>query len=112
MPTVTYGTAHLYGVSGTITNATVLSFSLDHSHGVDDNTVNESGQMIERRYDDIIQEGTITLRIQATYTIPAIGTVLVYETIRYEITGLTNAQEAQGFRTITFRIKRSEYITT
>jgi len=111
MAAKTFGTAHLYGIAGTVTNATVVSFSDDDSHAVADTTVNESGVIIERRYDDVTTDASITLKIQAGYTIPAIGTQLTYDSTLYIIETVSRPQEAQGFRQVTLGLKTSEGIT-
>lgn len=111
MAAKTFGIAHLYGVSGTITNATVMSVNFSDSHGVEDATVDESGIEIERRYDDVRTEGTITLKLRSTYTMPTVGTTFVWKTVTYEITKIDKPEEAKGYRTITVTVKKSEGIT-
>lgn len=110
MAAKTFGTAHLYGIAGTIANATVLSFSLGKGHGVEDSTVDENGIEIERRYDDVQEEGSITIRMQAAYTEPAVGTTVAYNAVTYEITKVDRSEESKGFRTLTLSIKKSEGI--
>ena len=110
MAVKTFGIAHLYGVTGTVTNATVLSFSARESHINEDETTDESGHQIERRYDDEMEESTITLRLKATYTKPTIGDTLAYDSVTYEITSIDRNQEAKGYRTIVLNIKKSEFI--
>jgi hypothetical protein len=107
----TYGTAHLYGVSGTIANVTVLSADFSQKNLIEDTTENESGQVIERRYDDLQDEGTITVKIRTAYTIPTAGATLVYETITYEITEVGKKQVNKGFRTVELKVKKSEHIS-
>lgn len=106
-----FGTAHLYGITGTVANATVLSYKNNSKHLQEEATQNEAGQEIERRYDDVCNDATIELRIRSAYTIPAVGTVLTYETIKYEIYEVGTSQVNKGFRTIELKIKNSENIT-
>lgn len=106
-----YGTAHLYGVSGTISTATVLSTSFDEERRNQDETANESGIVIERRYDDTHTTGTITIRIQAGYTIPSAGDTIAYDSTTYEITGVGRTQEQRGMREVTIAVLKSEGIT-
>ena len=96
-----YGTAHLYGVAGTISNATVQDFSLDDVFANKGTTENESGNVIERRSDDETWTGKLTLKIQSAYTIPAPGTLLTWLTIVYEITKVAQVQKNKGFRMVT-----------
>lgn len=111
MAAKTFGTAHLFGVDGTITNATVMSFSTDENHGISDTTKDESGIVIERRYDDETTTASITLRFQAAYTEPTIGTQLTYDSVKYIIETKGKAQEQEGFQQITLGLITSEGIT-
>ena len=106
-----HGTAHLYGVSGTITNATVISTSFEHERVNAATTEDESGNQIERRYDDTHDRGSITLRIQSAYTIPTAGATITYDSLEYEITSVSEPQEQKGFREITVNVLKSEFIT-
>ena len=111
MAATTYGTAHLYGVSLTVLNATVLDFKIDEECANTDNTLDETGKVIERRYDDKTKTGSITLRIRTAYTIPTPGESVVFETVTYEITKVGRTQQQKGFRTVELSIMRSEGIT-
>lgn len=110
----TFGTVHLYGISGTITNATVVSTDFTEEHLNQAATVDENGNQIERRYDDLGHSGSITIRLQSGYTIPAAATQLSWNdgqtTSTYEITSLGKAQEAQGHRQVTLNVRRSANI--
>lgn len=108
------GTAHVFGIAagvGAVTNATVLSFSLDEEHQNQAQTVNEIGNEIERRYDDLAKTGSITLRIRAGYSVAAAATNLTYDSVAYIIESVGRAEEAQGFVVITYNIRTSEYIS-
>lgn len=111
MAATVFGTAHLFGISGTIANATVQSFSNSETFALADETKDEDGVTIERHYNDTTDEATISIKIQAAYTVPSVGDVLTYETLKYEITSVNASQENQGFRSIELSIKKSEGIT-
>ena len=96
---------------GAITNATVLSFNVESAHQNQAQTVNEDGNEIERRYDDLADTGSITLRIRTAYTVAAAATVLTYNAIKYIIESVGRAEEAQGFTVITYNIRKSAFIT-
>jgi len=86
MALTTKGTAHLYGIVGgvaIVTNATVISWSLNSSNKNVAETANEIGNEIERRYDDLHQEGISEGR----------------------------EEQNQGFVTLTYAIKKSEYVS-
>lgn len=103
-----HGTAHLYGVDGTLSNATILNVSLGNEFALSDTTVNESGVVIERRFDDRTVNGTVTIRIRTGYTAPLIGAILTVNAVKYILTALTHDEESQGYRTQTYTLIRSE----
>lgn len=110
----TKGTAHLYGVQGgvaIVTNATVLSFSLNKSNKNTGETVNEIGNEIERRYDDLHEEGTLVLRPRSGFVNLAPGANYTYDAVAFEVISEGVEEPNQGFVTITYQIKKSEYIS-
>ena len=114
MPVTVKGTAHVYGIAagvGAVTNATVVSVNFDSQHANTAETVNEIGNVIERRYDDLTNTGTITLKIRSTFTVAAAATQITYNAVIYLVTAVGTAEEAQGFVVITYSIMKSEYIT-
>ena len=114
MAAVVKGTAHVYGIAAgvdAITNATVLSFSLDSEHANKASTVNEIGNLIEERYDDLTATGSITLKIRSAYTVAAAATQITYNSIKYVITKVGRAEQSGDFVVITYDIKNSEFIT-
>ncbi|MGA3170367.1 MAG: hypothetical protein ABSE62_05080 [Chthoniobacteraceae bacterium] len=111
VPTFDYGTAHLYGIGGTVTNATVQDFSLDDDFANRDKTEDENGNVVERRMDDETFTGKITIKILSTYSLPAVGTQLTYQAVIYEITKVGRVEKNKGFRMVTLDILTSEYVT-
>lgn len=111
MAAVTRGTAHLYGIDGTISGATVQDFKQKDQHQNTDSTVDESGNEIERRYDDLAKEATITLKIQSGYSIPTVASTLSYKSITWEIVSIEKVETAKGFRMVTLNLKKTEYVT-
>jgi hypothetical protein len=114
MAAVTKGTAHVFGIQagvGAVTDATVLSFSLDEEHANQATTVNEIGNKIEDRRDDNTKTGSITLKIRSGYTVAAAATQITYDSVIYLITKVGKAEQAGDFVVITYDILTSEYIT-
>jgi hypothetical protein len=114
MAASTQGTAHLYGISAgvaSVTDATVLSFSLGKSHQNTAQTANEIGNEIERRYDDLHEEGTLTLRPRSGFTPLTVGGTYTYDSVEFEVVSETNDEVNQGHQQLTYAIKKSEYIT-
>ena len=104
------GTVHLYGITGTVSNATVQSVKIKSATQNNDTTVDENGNEIESRMDDIVDEGTVEIKMRAAYAIPASGDTLVYETFSYAVLSLDRAEQAKGFRILTITIKKTEYV--
>lgn len=106
-----FGTAHLWGIAGTVASCTVTGFSTTETRQNEGKTVDESGNEVEHRLDDTIVEGEITLKIQAAYTLPAAGDAITYDSVTYLISSVGRAEQAQDFRIITLSIRTAEFIT-
>ncbi len=111
MATITHGTAHVFGIEGTVTDATVQSMNLTSDHQLKTNTLDEIGREIERRRDDETQTGSITLRIQTGYALPTVGSVISYNSTNYEVDTVDRAETNGDYVAITLAIKTSEYVT-
>jgi hypothetical protein len=114
MSAIVKGTAHLYGIQAgvaAITNATVVSVSLNKEYKNTSETVNEIGNVIERRYDDLTTEGTITIRPRSGFTSLLSGTNVTYGGVSYEVYGEGRQEEQAGFVTITYNIRQSANIS-
>jgi len=114
-PTVTVqGTPHLYGISGgvgVIADCTVISFDLDSEHANKGETVDEIGNLIEERYDDLTSTGTITLRPRAAFTPLTLGGAYTYNTVAFTVISEGRKEQQKGFISLTYKIKKSEFIT-
>lgn len=112
MASITHGAvAHVYGVGVTITNAAVQNFSIKKAAANKGEVINEEGNVIERRSDDITQEVTFDLVYAAAYTEPTVGSVVTLDAIKYEVTSVDNKQTAKGFSTYSVSAVTSQYIT-
>jgi hypothetical protein len=105
------GTAHLYGVSGTQSNCTVLSFREKKHCANKAQTENESGNVIERRRDDITKEATITIRQRSSWSEPDAGDQLTYNSVIYEVEDIEKSESNKGYREVTINLITSEGIT-
>jgi hypothetical protein len=104
------GTAHLYGIAGTQSNCTVLGFREKEHPANKAQTQNESGNIVERRRDDITKEASITIRQRSAWTKPAIGDQLTYNAVIYEIDDIEKTESNNGFRESTINLITSEGI--
>jgi hypothetical protein len=113
MAAVVKGTAHLYGITGgvaIISNATVISFSLDKEHQNQASTLNEIGNEIERRYDDLAQTGTLVIRPRSGFTPLNPAADYTHNSVAFEIVSEGRQEEQQGFVTLTYAIKKTEFV--
>lgn len=111
MAAVVKGTAHLYGVAGTRSNATVLSFRNKTSCANTAQTEDEDGNVIERRYDDITDEATMTIRLRSGHTAPTVGSTITYNSVTYEVVDFEASEQQKGFREMTINLKKSEDVS-
>lgn len=111
MAAVTHGEAFLYGIDGTITDCAVQSVTRKKSFANTSEVVNEQGNRIAKRYDDISDEITIELIPKSAYSVPAIGERIVYDGVNYIIESIDDKREARGFVRYTLTCQKPEYIT-
>lgn len=111
MAAVTKGTAHLYGIAGTQSSCTVLNFREKLHTQNNATTENESGNVIERRFDDITKEASITIRQRSGWTAPAVGDQLTYNSVIYIVQDVEKSETNKGFRESTINLITSEGIT-
>lgn len=105
------GTAHLYGVDGTITGVTVNSFRDKGTNANTGKVEDETGNVIERRYDDETHDATVEITLRSGFDIPSVkGTLFTYNTVDYEITGIDLNQAKKAYQTATLNLTMSEGI--
>lgn len=112
MAAVDKGVAYLFGVvTGTVSNAAVQSFSLDQEFANKAETLNESGNVVERRYDDRTTKATFELKIVSGYSMPALGDQITFNSIKYVIETINRAEKCKDFVMINLSAITSEGIT-
>ena len=94
------GTAHIFGVNATITNATILSISASDEFDLNETTEDESGVTIETRRDNRARRVNVTVRIRSGYAYPNIGDVIA----------LANLQDSTFNRNYEITEKGQEYV--
>jgi hypothetical protein len=110
MAAITHGTAFLFGVSGTITDTAVQSFQLKDEHQNNTQVMDEIGNEVTNRHDDLVNEGTITLKFESGYTPAGSETLITYDSVEYRITSVDKNQVNNDHREITYGIKTTEYV--
>jgi hypothetical protein len=106
------GTAFLYGIDGTVTNGAVQSFKAKGDFQNTATVEDEFGNQIERRYDDLADEGTLELKYRSAYTIPVPGTVFAWAGGSWELLSVEKNQGGKQHRMLTLAIKKSQYINS
>lgn len=114
MSVTTQGTAHLFGIQagvGAVTNATVLSFSKKTAHANQAETVNEIGNVIEDRMDDLHVEATLVLRPRSGFTPLVPGAAYTFGGVTYTVKDESIDEQSAGFMTYTYTLRGLEYVT-
>jgi hypothetical protein len=103
MATITKGTAHIYGISGSVTGLTVQSYSVGKSFANADEVTNSAGVVIAVRYSDERTSLTVEGLVPSSYT-ASIGDNLSFTgnglAFSGHITAITESGEAKGFMRI------------
>ena len=101
-----------YGVSGVFTGLVVQSTNISTKNGVEAKVLNELGQEVVRRYDDLINEISIDAVINGA-TLPVPGAEIVYPTggTKYELVSIEVKNTNKGFATVSMKAKNSANIT-
>lgn len=103
MATVTKGTAHIYGISGTVTGLTVQSYSVGKSFANADEVTDKNGLVIAVRYSDERTSLTVEGLVPASYS-ASIGDNLSFTGNGIAFTGhivsIEERGEAKGFMRI------------
>lgn len=110
MAPVNQGEAFLYGIDGTITACAVQSVSIKKSFANTSEVVNEAGNRITKRYDDLSQDLTIELIPKEAFVEPTPGAKITYKGSQYIIESIDDKREAKGFVRYTVTAQKQEYI--
>ena len=115
MAAVTKGTAHVYGISGTVSNITVQSYTVSRSFELDDKVAGEHGRTITHRLDGRTNEISIEGVLQSSSFSIAIGDTLTFTGNEISFSGVVTRLEdrgqAKGFSLISLSAVSYEDIT-
>lgn len=104
MAAVSKGTAHVYGISGTVSNITVQSYTVSRSFELDDKVAGEHGRTITHRVDGRTNEISIEGVLQSNSFALAIGDRLQFTgneiTFDGMVTRIEDRGQAKGFSLI------------
>ena len=115
MAAVTKGTAHVYGISGTVSNITVQSYTISRSFELDDKVAGEHGRTITHRLDGRTNEISIEGVLQSNSFAIAIGDRLQFtgNEISFDgaVTRIEDRGQNKGFSLISLTAVSFEDIT-
>lgn len=112
MAAVVQGTAHIYGVDGTITGVTVNGVRARNFPAVKAQVEDENNIVIERRRDDQTNELEIEVTLRSGYTIPeGDGSLFTYDTVDYEIQQVQVTKQKKNYQMATLSVINSSAIT-
>jgi hypothetical protein len=77
--------------------------------------LDKDGNEVSNRHDDLVKEGTITLKFNATYNATLIEdpeNTISYEGVTWRITSVDKNQVNNDHREITYGIKHTQYVTS
>lgn len=96
MAAVTKGTAHVYGITGTVSNITVQSYTVNRSFELDDKVAGEHGRTITHRLDGRTNEISIEGVLQSASFSVGIGDRLQFAGNEIAFDGLVTRVEDRG----------------
>ena len=115
MAAVSKGTAHVYGITGTVSNITVQSYTVSRSFELDDKVAGEHGRTITHRVDGRTNEISIEGVLQSSSFSVAIGDRLQFagNEIAFDgmVTRIEDRGQAKGFSLISLTAVSYEDIT-
>jgi hypothetical protein len=116
MAAVSKGTAHVYGITGTVSNITVQSYTISRSFELDDKVAGEHGRTITHRLDGRTNELSIEgVLVSASFAL-SIGDTLSFAGNEISFAGhITNIQDRgqnKGFTLISITAVQFEDITS
>ena len=115
MAAVSKGTAHVYGITGTVSNITVQSYTVSRSFELDDKVAGEHGRTITHRVDGRTNEISIEGVLQSASFSVAIGDRLQFagNEIAFDgmVTRIEDRGQAKGFSLISLTAVSYEDIT-
>ena len=115
MAAVTKGTAHVYGISGTVSNITVQSYTVSRSFELDDKVAGEHGRTITHRVDGRSNELSLEGVLQSSSFAIAIGDRLQFTgneiTFDGMVTRIEDRGQAKGFSLVSISAVSFEDIT-
>jgi hypothetical protein len=116
MASVTKGTAHIWGIAGTVTGLTVTSYTVTKTYANADEILNQQGEVIGVRYSDLRVNLTLEGLVPTSYTANPTDTLsFTGNGIAFtagHIVSVEERGEAKGFMRISLSAVDYENITS
>lgn len=116
MAAVSKGTAHVYGITGTVSNITVQSYTISRSFELDDKVAGEHGRTITHRLDGRTNELSIEGVLASASFSLSIGDTLSFTgneiSFAGHITRIDDRGQAKGFSLVSITAVQFEDITS
>jgi hypothetical protein len=112
MAAVIKGETFVFGIdSGAVTNAVLTSINFNNEFANQGQVLNEDGQIVHERMDDLQTTGSCTMQFTAANDrdLTDVGSVdqFTYDSVTYYITEITKSRTNNGFAELSFNF---EYI--
>jgi len=116
MAAVTKGEVFVFGIdSAVVTNAVLTSITFNSEFANQGQVLNEDGQIVHERLDDVRTSGSCTMQFTAsnTYDLTDVGNVdqFTYDGVTYWITEITKSRTNNGFAEMSFSFEYADHTT-
>jgi len=110
MAAVIKGETYVFGIdSGAVTNAVLTSINFNSEFANTGQVLNEDGQIVHERMDDLQTTGSATMQFTASNTMDLtdVGNVdqFTYDGVTYYITEITKTSTNNGFAEMSFNFE-------
>ena len=116
MAAVIKGETYVFGIdSGAVTNAVLTSINFNSEFANTGQVLNEDGQIVHERMDDLQTTGSATMQFTASNTMDLtdVGNVdqFTYDSVTYYITEITKTSTNNGFAEMSFNFEFVDHTT-
>lgn len=112
MAAVEKGEVYVFGIdTGAVTNAVLTSINFDNQYANVSEVLNENGQVVSTRWDDITTTGSCTMQFTAANDrdLAATFDTFTYDGVTYYITEITDSRTNNGYAEMSFSFEFIDY---
>jgi hypothetical protein len=112
-----HGTAHIFGIAGTLTNLTIQGIVGSSGFELNQTTEDQTGVTIETRRDNRKLTLTVNARMQSSYTMPAVGAAVAITGLQtpfnatYELVRIGQTYANADYLEIELELEKYEGVT-